>query len=176
MTAARFDVKHKQVALTPAGRVRDGHLPKTIFAIDDDPLMQEILAEVLSPPAYDLVGALSGQGALDRVFQTPPDLVLLDLGLPDISGMSVLEGLRARPAWSRVPIVMLTADNAIEPMLRARRFGARGYLCKPIMVAGFAGVVADLLASPDVVWLDDLTRLRGARETDRVGLSHPHCG
>lgn len=151
-------------------------MPKTIFAIDDDPLMLEILAQVLSPPAYDLVGALSGQGGLDRVFRTPPDLVLLDLGLPDLPGMSVLKTLKDRSGWSKVPIVMLTADNAIEPIVRARDLGARGYLCKPISAVGFTGVVADLLASPDVVWLDDLTRLRRARGSDRIGLFHPHGG
>ncbi|MFY8207970.1 MAG: response regulator [Caulobacter sp.] len=149
-------------------------MPKTIFAIDDDPLMLEILAQVLSPPAYDLVGALSGQGGLDRVFRTPPDLVLLDLGLPDLSGMAVLKILKSRSGWSKVPIVMLTADKAIEPILRARDLGARGYLCKPVSAVGFPGVIADLLANPDVVWLDDLTRLRRARVSDRVGLSHPH--
>jgi DNA-binding response OmpR family regulator len=151
-------------------------LPKTIFAIDDDPLMLEILAQVLSPPTYRLVGALSGQAGLDMVFRTPPDLVLLDLGLPDLPGMSVLKTLPERPGWSKVPIVMLTADNSIEPILRARDLGARGYLCKPISAVGFAGVVADLLASSDVVWLDDLTRLRRARGSDRFGLSHPHGG
>jgi len=151
-------------------------LPKTILAIDDDPLMLEILAQVLSPPAYELVGALSGQGGLDKVFRTPPDLVLLDLGLPDLPGMSVLKILKSRSDWSRVPIVMLTADNAIEPIVRARDLGARGYLCKPISAVGFPGVVADLLASSDVVWLDDITRLRRARGSDRVGLSHPHRG
>lgn len=151
-------------------------MPKTIFAIDDDPLMLEILAQVLSPPAYELVGALSGQGGLDMVFRAPPDLVLLDLGLPDMPGMSVFKALKGRFGWSKVPIVMLTADNAIEPIVRARDLGARGYLCKPISPIGFAGLVADLLASSDVVWLDDLTRLRRARGSDRVGLSHPHCG
>lgn len=151
-------------------------MPKTIFAIDDDPLMLEILAQVLSPPTYRLVGALSGQGGLDMVFRTPPDLVLLDLGLPDLSGMSVLKTLKNRSGWSKVPIVMLTADSAIEPILRARDLGARGYLCKPISAVGFAGVVADLLASSDLVWLDDLTRLRRARGSDRLGLSHPHGG
>ena len=151
-------------------------MPKTIFAIDDDPLMIEILAEVLSPPAYALVGALSGQDGLDRVFRTPPDLVLLDLGLPDLPGMSLLKIFADRPGWSKVPIVMLTADNAIEPIVRARDLGARGYLCKPISAVGFAGIVADLLATSDVVWLDDLTRLRRARGSDRVGLSHPHRG
>lgn len=151
-------------------------MPKTIFAIDDDPLMLEILAQVLSPPAYDLVGALSGQGGLDMVFRAPPDLVLLDLGLPDMPGMSVFKTLKGRFGWSKVPIVMLTADNAIEPIVRARDLGACGYLCKPISPIGFAGVVADLLASSDVVWLDDLTRLRRARGSDRVGLSHPLCG
>jgi DNA-binding response OmpR family regulator len=151
-------------------------LPKTIFAIDDDPLMLEILAQVLSPPAYDLVGALSGQAGLDRVFRTPPDLVLLDLGLPDLSGMAVLKALKGRSGWSKVPIVMLTADKAIEPILKARDLGARGYLCKPVSTVEFAGVIGDLLASPDVVWLDDLTRLRRARASDRIGLSHPHGG
>jgi DNA-binding response OmpR family regulator len=151
-------------------------LPKTIFAIDDDPLMLEILAQVLAPPAYGLVGALSGQGGLDMVFRTPPDLVLLDLGLPDLPGMSVLKTLKDRSGWSKVPIVMLTADKAIEPILRARDLGASGYLCKPISALGFAGVVAELLASSDVVWLDDLTRLRRARGSDRIGLFHPHGG
>lgn len=151
-------------------------MPKTIFAIDDDPLMLEILAQVLSPPAYVLVGALSGQDALNMTFRSPPDLVLLDLGLPDLPGMSVLKALIDRAGWSRVPIVMLTADKAIEPIVQARDIGARGYLCKPISPGGFSGVVTDLLASSDVVWLDDLTRLRRARGSDRAGLSHPHGG
>jgi CheY-like chemotaxis protein len=160
-------------AQRPSARLK---LPKTIFAIDDDPLMLEILAQVLSPPAYNLIGVHSGQGGLDSVFRTPPDLVLLDLGLPDLPGMSVLKALKGRSGWSKVPIVMLTADDAIEPIVRARELGARGYLCKPISAVGFAGVVADLLASPDVVWLDDLTRLRRARASDRVGSPHPHGG
>ena len=151
-------------------------MPKTIFAIDDDPLMLEILAQVLSPPAYNLVVALSGQAALDMVFRSPPHLVLLDLGLPDRSGMSLLETLSTRSGWSRVPIVMLTADTAIEPILKARDLGARGYLCKPISPTGFAGVIADLIGSTDVVWHDDLTRLRRSRGSDRAGLSHPHGG
>ncbi|WP_346764278.1 response regulator [Caulobacter sp. SLTY] len=151
-------------------------MARVIFAIDDDPLMLEVLAAILLPPTYHTVSARDGQGALDTVFRIPPDLVLLDLELPDCPGMSVLESLRRRPGWSKVPIVMLTANNAIEPILKARSLGARGYLCKPIAPAEFGGVIRDLLAEPDVVWLDDITRLRTVRGSDYAGLSHPHSG
>ena len=84
--------------------------------------------------------------------------MLLDLGLPDISGLTLLPLLRSATGWEDVKILMLTASSDIDNVVAAKQARALGYVCKPIQTEVVVQMVRDLLARDDLTWLDDYTR------------------
>ena len=76
-----------------------------------------------------------------------PDLILLDLNLPDIHGIEVLESLRSEPRTAAIPVIILTADATSREAKRAAETGAYAYLTKPFDVAHFLGVVEGAMRS-----------------------------
>ncbi|WP_425990259.1 response regulator [Brevundimonas sp. TWP2-3-2] len=135
----------------------------SLLVIDDDPFIRQLALAVLSPHGYRVTTASTGAGGLARLADRAPDLVLLDLGLPDISGLEVLRHFRATPTWRDVRILMLTASSEIDDMVQAKQSGASGYICKPIQPDALAPMVSDLLQQDDLVWLDDYTRAHKGR-------------
>lgn len=101
-----------------------------ILVVDDDPDVVESvrLAFLLHWRDIDVLSAASGEAALDRVEQDLPDLVLLDIGLPDLDGYQVLTQLRA---FSDVPVVMLTARDDTLDKVKGLELGADDYVTKP---------------------------------------------
>jgi len=95
-----------------------------VLVVDDDEAIREIMAEVLRDDGYDVVCAENGdQAMLEIRKERTPDLVLLDLMMPVLSGWEVLEQLQANETLSRIPVVVVSAMNAP---------GAREHLPKPI--------------------------------------------
>jgi two-component system response regulator MprA len=109
---------------TPAARV---------LVVDDDPELREFLLGELATEGYDCAAAASGQAALLALRQQAWDLVLLDWGLPDFSGVEVCERLRA--GGSTMPVLMLTAHDDVAERVRALDAGADDYLTKPFSIA-----------------------------------------
>jgi len=99
-----------------------------ILVVDDEPGLVHALAINLRAHGWDVTTALNGAGALDLAASWHPDVVLLDLGLPDISGLDVIAGIRG---WSRVPIVVLSARQDGEDKVDALDAGADDYVTKP---------------------------------------------
>ena len=99
-----------------------------ILVVDDEPGLVHALAINLRAHGWDVTTALNGAGALDLAASSHPDVVLLDLGLPDISGLDVIAGIRG---WSRVPIVVLSARQDDEDKVDALDAGADDYVTKP---------------------------------------------
>ncbi|MDO8801553.1 PleD family two-component system response regulator [Phenylobacterium sp.] len=131
-----------------------------ILVIDDDPLIRMMVTAVLTTDTQKVTSVENGMDGLVCAASPPPDLVLLDVSMPDVSGFDLLPRLRKSRGWERTPILMLTAENEIENIVRARREGARGYICKPVQPETLMAMVNDILHQPDIVWLDDYTRLR----------------
>lgn len=129
-----------------------------ILVIDDDAFIRELLAEVLSSEARSVLTVPTGAEGLARLAERPPALVLLDLGLPDIPGLTLLRLLRAASGWEGVKILMLTASSDLANVITAKRAGATGYVCKPIKAEALVAMVDDVLARDDLTWLDDYTR------------------
>ena len=101
----------------------------TILIIHDDKLIRWSLSTVLGRAGYRLREAATGQEGLAAVESDGPDLVLLDVKLPDMDGFAVLQGiLRAHP---HLPVLTMTADTTPETSRQALRLGARGHLEKP---------------------------------------------
>lgn len=129
-----------------------------VLVVDDDPFIQQMAEALLGRGGLHVEIAPTGAAALARMADPPPDLVLLDLGLPDISGLEVLRYFRNAPAWRDVRILMLTASHETDHIVRAKQAGASGYVCKPVQPDALAEMVCDLLDQGSLTWLDDYTR------------------
>jgi two-component system KDP operon response regulator KdpE len=99
-----------------------------VLIVDDEPELLRALSINLRARHYDVVLAADGATALRKASSTPPDLVILDLGLPDMDGTDVIAGLRG---WSKVPIVVLSAREEQADKVDALDAGADDYLTKP---------------------------------------------
>lgn len=102
-----------------------------VLVVDDEPQILRALRVALRANGYDVEEAMTGGAALDAVAVHPPDLVILDLALPDIDGVVVTQRIRE---WSRLPIIVLSAHGEDEAKVRALDEGADDYLTKPFSV------------------------------------------
>jgi CheY-like chemotaxis protein len=83
---------------------------RTVLVIDDEQPVREVLSRFLTKAGYEVKVAADGQQALQMVHsQSPPDLIVLDLNMPVMSGFEVLSALRINPEWTKIPVVVLTA-------------------------------------------------------------------
>ncbi len=99
-----------------------------ILVVDDDRGIQRALQRSLSAYGYEVSAVSSGEEALEEIAREHPDLVLLDLGLPGMSGLEVCEKIRAE---SNLPIIVLSIKNAEQDKVRALDLGADDYVSKP---------------------------------------------
>ncbi len=102
-----------------------------ILVIDDEPQIRRFLRNGLSGHGYQILEAATGNAGMDQVATGKPDVVILDLGLPDIDGLEVIRHLRE---WSRVPIIILSAREHEQDKIAALDAGADDYLTKPFGV------------------------------------------
>jgi putative two-component system response regulator len=103
-----------------------------IFVVDDDEQVRGLMRKLLTRAGYAVEEFGVGATALDAIRDRPPDLVLLDLMLPDASGNDVLEQIRENPATRLLPVVMMTGHGTREDRLRAQRVGVTDFLPKPV--------------------------------------------
>ena len=103
-------------------------MARTILVVEDEPTLRETLVEALEAEGFRLVAAADGRAALERFRADKPDLVLLDLMLPEISGIDVCRIIRAE---SPVPIIMLTARGSEVDKVVGLELGADDYVTKP---------------------------------------------
>ncbi len=117
-----------------------------LLYIEDNPSNLALVEGIVDfRPAWRLVSAATGKAGLEMARAQAPDLILLDLQLPDIPGDVVIEELRRDEQTRDIPIVMLSADATPDQMKRLLKLGARDYLTKPIGVQRFLDVVDALL-------------------------------
>jgi len=100
----------------------------TVLVVDDDLALARALQINLRARGFDVLSAASGREALDAVARGHPDVVILDLGLPDLDGIEVLSGIRG---WNAVPVVVLSARSTSEEKVQALDAGADDYITKP---------------------------------------------
>ncbi len=122
-----------------------------VLCIEDNPANLELIESVIAErPHFALITAVQGRLGLQLCEQHEPDLVLLDLHLPDISGNEVLHRLRAAPRTRELPIIVLSADVTTGQIESVRNAGATAYLHKPLDVAEFWRTVDNVLASASI--------------------------
>ena len=104
---------------------------KTVLYVEDNEYNRKIVRQLLSRTSYRLLEAPDGEAAMALVRQDRPDLVLMDVQLPRMSGLDVTRALRAEPATADIPIIVVTSFALSGDDQRAMAAGASGYLAKP---------------------------------------------
>jgi CheY-like chemotaxis protein/light-regulated signal transduction histidine kinase (bacteriophytochrome) len=103
-----------------------------ILVVDDNPTNIQLVCTSLKKAGYSLTFAFNGIDALNIIKTTSPDLILLDLFMPEMNGLQVCEIIKANPQYSQIPVIFLTASNNEEDLLNAFEIGAEDYLTKPV--------------------------------------------
>ncbi|MBF0295299.1 MAG: response regulator [Magnetococcales bacterium] len=105
---------------------------QVILAIDDAPENLDIIKNILVPE-YTVKGAVNGTMALKIAAMQPPDLILLDLLMPEMDGYEVCRRLKADPVTEEIPVIFLTAQDTVLEEAKALMLGAVDFLLKPVM-------------------------------------------
>lgn len=132
---------------SPNGKTRNGQPPRVLYVEDSEPNFRLIETILLDRPGTELAWAETGKKGLEIARTQKPQLILLDLDLPDLHGSKVLERLQAQPENAETPVIVISADatpSQIERMLSA---GARNYLTKPFEVRRFLCMFDEVCAS-----------------------------
>ncbi len=126
--------------------------PSTLLYIEDNASNLRLIERVLATqrPLIKLLRATQGASGIASALEHQPDLVLLDLQLPDLDGGEVLQRLQRDPHTSSIPVVMLSADATISQSARIMAMGARNYLTKPLDIRRFLSVVDEILVATRV--------------------------
>jgi DNA-binding response OmpR family regulator len=118
-----------------------------ILVADDEPNILLSLEFLLHREGFEVSVARNGQQTLDAIRTSPPDLLVLDVMMPVKSGLEVCQQLRADPATSRLPILMLTAKGRETDMAKGLALGADAYMTKPFSTRELVAKVRSLLAT-----------------------------
>jgi phosphoserine phosphatase RsbU/P len=102
-----------------------------ILIVDDEPFNVDYLEQELEDLNYETITAVNGQDALEKIASKSPDLVLLDIMMPVMDGYAVLEKVKADPATRNIPIIVISANNDLQSVVKGIQLGAEDYLPKP---------------------------------------------
>ena len=105
---------------------------KKILYIEDNPENMRLVRKILNHAGYDVIEAGTGLGGLHVADAERPDLIFIDINLPDIDGLEVTARLKAQPALSPIPVIALTANALIGDREKALKAGCDDYLSKPV--------------------------------------------
>ncbi len=106
-------------------------MAKTFLIVDDSASMRQLVSFTLKDAGYDVIAADNGKEALDRLSATRVDMVITDLNMPEMDGITLIRELRGRPDLRFVPIVMLTTEAQEAKKQEGRAAGASGWIVKP---------------------------------------------
>jgi len=118
---------------------------KTILYVEDNELNRKIVRDLLKRTSYALIEAQDGEAGVATALEKRPDLILMDIQLPKISGIEATRRLRAEPATATTPIVALTSFALSGDEQKAKEAGATAYLAKPYSPKELLGLIRSIL-------------------------------
>ncbi|MCB2051996.1 MAG: response regulator [Novosphingobium sp.] len=119
---------------------------KRILVVEDNDLNRKLFCDVLSANGFTVDPVADGQNALQRARDFVPNLVIMDIQLPNISGLDLIARLKSDPVLRDTPVLAVTAYAGKGDEERIRDVGAQGYLAKPVSIGPFMSTVKSLLA------------------------------
>ena len=105
---------------------------KNILSVEDNPLNLELISDILEANGYTITTAVTGADAIKQVDIEAPDLILMDIQLPGLDGLTVTGIIKKKPGMENIPIIALTAHAMRGDEEKAREAGCDGYISKPI--------------------------------------------
>jgi two-component system, cell cycle response regulator DivK len=125
-----------------------GGARRCVLVVEDDPLNMKLFSAMVASQGYDVLQAQNGRSALDLARQHHPDLIIMDLQLPDMSGLDVTRSLKADAATRDIAIVATTAHALRGDEEAIQASGCDGYMAKPIAVSDLLDLIEDLITGP----------------------------
>ena len=122
---------------------------KTVLIVEDNELNMKLFHDLLEAHGYDTVGTRSGIEALELARTHRPDLILMDIHLPEVSGLEVTKWIKDDPELHRIPVIAVTAFAMNGDEERIRQGGCEAYLAKPISIARFMETIRHFLSVPE---------------------------
>ena len=123
-------------------------MSKTVMIVEDNELNMKLFHDLLEAQGYNTVGTRNGIEALDLARRHHPDLIVMDIQLPEVSGLEVTKWLKEDPELKAVPVVAVTAFAMKGDEERIRQGGCEAYLSKPISVTKFLDTVKTYIGEP----------------------------
>lgn len=120
-------------------------LPKTVLIVEDNELNMKLFHDLLEAHGYNVIEARTGPEALERVAEDRPDLILMDIQLPEVSGLEVTQKIKENSELADIPVIAVTAFAMKGDEERIRQGGCEDYIAKPISVVSFLEKVKSFL-------------------------------
>ncbi|HDS16805.1 MAG TPA: response regulator [Proteobacteria bacterium] len=117
----------------------------TVLVIEDNDDNRRLVLKILGHKGFNVVGAIDGKEALERLRQGKPDLILMDINLPGMDGYELTRRIRKIPGFAELPIVALTAHAMVGDEGKSLAAGCNAYITKPINVHNFPETIAAIL-------------------------------
>ena len=126
-------------------------MPNVILAVDDSPSMRQMVGQTLRAAGYDVIEAADGVEALELAKGKVVDVVITDVNMPNMDGITLVAQLRALPSYRLVPLLLLTTESSPERKAQGKQAGATGWMVKPFnpdqLLATLARVLGPRLAA-----------------------------
>ncbi|MBF0175653.1 MAG: response regulator [Magnetococcales bacterium] len=120
-------------------------MAKTIMTVDDSSSVRQMVTLTLKGEGYNVVEGVDGKDALNKLKANPVDMVITDLNMPNMDGITLIRELRALPAFKFTPIVMLTTESQANKKSEGKDAGATGWIVKPFKPAQLIQVIKKVL-------------------------------
>jgi two-component system, chemotaxis family, chemotaxis protein CheY len=120
-------------------------MAKVIMTVDDSSSVRQMVAFTLREAGYNVLEASDGQDALTKIGGNPINMLITDLNMPNMDGISLIKNVRSNPATKFIPIIMLTTESQANKKMEGKAAGATGWIVKPFQQEQLLGVVQKVL-------------------------------
>lgn len=120
-------------------------MAKTILTVDDSASIRQMVKFTLSKEGYSIIEAFDGQDALTKIGGVKVDMVITDLNMPNMDGITLIKQLRAKPEFRFTPIIMLTTESQDSKKTEGKAAGATGWIVKPFQPEQLVAVTKKVL-------------------------------
>jgi len=118
---------------------------KKVLIIEDNQLNMKLFHDLLKNQGYEIITSYEGKGALDLVLRNMPDVIVMDIQLPEVSGLDVIRELKSNNTVCSIPIIAVTAFAMKGDEEKIRATGCDGYISKPVSIVDFVSTVNHFL-------------------------------